>query len=249
MRRPQGLILDDVEERVALLTRAMRQAGLSGAAVARDGRKALALAARESFRVVVVGTRLSGMDGLTTLRHLRRSADAPVFVLAEPETAEEALDGISLGADACLCAGRDGRWSERRTVEALHATMTGRPPITWRWRGSGIGTEIGIVSLEGGRIASLLGRLRDLEPGPDAALFIRTDLPAWMIPATADRLHQMTAWRVLRAQAGDLLAPRHALIASNEDDIRLELDARRPRLVADEAVGGAWSPAECGRLT
>jgi DNA-binding response OmpR family regulator len=71
--------------------------------VANNGKRALELALREPYDLIILDLLLPGLDGLSVLRELRRQRmTAPVLILTARKEVDERVSGLDAGADDYL---------------------------------------------------------------------------------------------------------------------------------------------------
>lgn len=140
------LVIDDDEDLLGLVTLALERAGFY-AASASSGEQGVALAGAGDFDLVFLDIMMPGMDGLATLRELRRHCPrTSVIMLTAHGSIETAVESMRLGAadylkkpfqiDA-LEAAAERAVEKRRLDEIARAAMTG---------GGGEGTARAILS-------------------------------------------------------------------------------------------------------
>ncbi|MCB5410830.1 response regulator [Pseudogemmobacter faecipullorum] len=96
------LLVEDDQALAGSLLRLLRQSGYAVDLV-HDGASAEALAAAESFELVILDLNLPGMDGLAVLRAMRsRRNSAAVMILTARGAPEDRVRGLDLGADDYL---------------------------------------------------------------------------------------------------------------------------------------------------
>lgn len=66
---------------------------------AASGREALALLEHEQVQLILLDIMMPGMDGITTLREIRRLSNAPVILLTAKSEETDMVLGLTLGAD------------------------------------------------------------------------------------------------------------------------------------------------------
>ncbi len=92
------LVVDDEEDFATALVERLQRRGFEAEAVF-DGREALTCLAATSFDVAVLDLKMPGIDGLTTLREIKRAGiDVPVIVLTGHGTVASGIDGMQIGA-------------------------------------------------------------------------------------------------------------------------------------------------------
>lgn len=95
------LVIDDDDELRAILSFALRNAGLL-ALEAADGRGALAAVEREAPSALILDLNLGREDGLELLPRLRERTSAPILILTVRASEEDVVRGLDLGADDYL---------------------------------------------------------------------------------------------------------------------------------------------------
>ena len=97
------LIVDDEVEFLELMEKRLSRRGLEVVTVS-DGQSALqqveaSMTANTPFKVVVMDVRMPGMDGLETLRNMKKLApQVPVILLTGHAAVGVAMEGLELGA-------------------------------------------------------------------------------------------------------------------------------------------------------
>ena len=98
MRPDRVLLVDDEESFVEILAERMRSRGLE-VSCATSGREALKKAQEAVFDAVVLDLAMPGLDGLETLRRMRKlQPDLQVMILSGRATVKTAVEAIQLGA-------------------------------------------------------------------------------------------------------------------------------------------------------
>ncbi|MDD5564775.1 MAG: SpoIIE family protein phosphatase [Thermoanaerobaculaceae bacterium] len=95
------LVVDDNPENRDMLARRLRRRGYD-VAEAEDGAQALELAAGREFDLVLLDVMMPVMDGLETLRRLRRTrsvAELPVIMTTAKGESEDVVQALTLGAN------------------------------------------------------------------------------------------------------------------------------------------------------
>ena len=92
------LLVDDEEEFVETLAERMRARGMD-VSTSNSGTNALQLVEDEDFDVVVLDLKMPGVDGIETLRRIkRRRSDIQVVLLTGHATVEKGVEAIKEGA-------------------------------------------------------------------------------------------------------------------------------------------------------
>lgn len=98
MNRFNVLVVDDEADFLAILTKRLVKRGVS-VFEARNGTDALSLIGAQHIDVVVLDVRMPGLDGIETLRAIKRFDDAiEVIMLTGHANVEAAVQGMELGA-------------------------------------------------------------------------------------------------------------------------------------------------------
>jgi DNA-binding NtrC family response regulator len=98
MSKPRVLLVDDEDRLRLTLTKMLASEGLEVTAMA-GGRQALAELAARPYDVVLLDIRMPEMDGITTLREIKKlGCDVEVIVLTGHASLDAALEIIQLGA-------------------------------------------------------------------------------------------------------------------------------------------------------
>jgi DNA-binding response OmpR family regulator len=92
------LIVDDEPDILEPLRYALERDGFA-VRTATDGEKALELARRERFDVVVLDVMLPTLSGLDVCRELRHESDVPIIMLTARDDEIDRVLGLELGAD------------------------------------------------------------------------------------------------------------------------------------------------------
>lgn len=229
-------IVDAVDVRRRALTRLITEdtaTRLAGEGT--TGRDALALVNTRPVDVLLIGTAMPEMDGLTTLRVLRATSQIPVVILAEEIDVESMLDAISLGATGYLSLSSLERGDTIGIGYHLTALLAPSGERVTEITGAPAGPRATLVTEPAGRVAGLAEILRTGGLPIRHAVYAIVDGPAWLVAPLARRLYRNTAWRVLAAHEGDALTPGHALVASLSASLVPVIDGRRLRLVRRSA--------------
>jgi diguanylate cyclase (GGDEF)-like protein len=99
--RPRILIVDDISDNRAVLTRRFQRRGFD-VVEAESGFAAIELIASEPFDLVLLDVMMPGIDGIETLKRIRseRSASAlPVIMVTAKSESENIVDALELGAN------------------------------------------------------------------------------------------------------------------------------------------------------
>jgi len=92
------LVCDDEEEIVSSLTACLAAEGYQ-VVTARTGWEVLNILSKQPIHLALLGTKLPGLDGLTTVTRLRQMHDLPVILLTSGTDSTENILGLTIGAD------------------------------------------------------------------------------------------------------------------------------------------------------
>ncbi len=232
-------LVDGRSDRRARLERQLSRDGelfLTGTAA--DGIEAIARLRHAPPDVVLMGTAMPRMDGLTLLRVLKSVVEVPVVVLADEPEVESVLDALSLGAVGYLATDDVMRLPApaiRARLSLLLRKPAGVPCALLAPETAGE-IEVQLIGAPSGEMPALAAHLRTHPSTNGRAIFGLLDSPPWFVSPLAGRLHRSTSWRVFAARPGDHLAPGHALLASIQQGLRPVRDGGRLRVVA----GDGW---------
>jgi two-component system, OmpR family, response regulator len=98
MRKPRVLFVDDDVPFTRNLVWLLSRRGYEVSAV-NDGTSAIQIVEKQEFDVVVLDRKMPGIDGIATLKELKKKKpDLEVVILTGAASVDSALDGIELGA-------------------------------------------------------------------------------------------------------------------------------------------------------
>lgn len=98
MEKFRVLIVDDEEDFVETMVKRLKSKGLEAEGVHR-GHSALELLGEKDFDVCVLDVRMPGMDGIETLREMKkRKPSMEVIILTGHGSVESGIQGLQLGA-------------------------------------------------------------------------------------------------------------------------------------------------------
>ena len=92
------LVCDGEKEIVSSLTACLTAEGYQ-VVTARTGWEVLNILSKQHIHLVLLGTKLPGLDGLTTVTRLRQMHDLPVILLTSGTDSTENILGLTIGAD------------------------------------------------------------------------------------------------------------------------------------------------------
>ena len=158
--------------------------------VAGSGAEALELAGERPPALVLLDVMMPGMDGLTTLRHLRNdvpTANVPVVMLTAKPQAAERVKGLDLGADDYITKPFeiDELVARVRSVIRRAQHMRDLSPLTGLPGNFRITTELENRVRDGSEFAVVYGDLDNFKAFNDNYGFMRGDA---VIKFTADTL-------------------------------------------------------------
>ncbi len=92
------LVCDDEEEIVSSLTACLTAEGYQ-VVTAHTGWEVLNILSKQPIHLALLGTKLPGLDGLTTVTRLRQTHDLPVILLTSGTDSTENILWLTIGAD------------------------------------------------------------------------------------------------------------------------------------------------------
>lgn len=92
------LVCDGEKEIVSSLTACLTAEGYQ-VVTARTGWEVLNILSKQHIHLALLGTKLPGLDGLTTVTRLRQMHDLPVILLTSGTDSTENILGLTIGAD------------------------------------------------------------------------------------------------------------------------------------------------------
>ena len=98
MAKPKVLVIDDEEDFLETIVKRLNRRGIDTTGVD-SGEEALRVLKEQSFDVVILDVRMPGMDGIETLRELKKRAPlTEVIMLTGHGSIESGVQGMTLGA-------------------------------------------------------------------------------------------------------------------------------------------------------
>ena len=98
MEKFRVLVVDDEEDFLETIVKRLKRRGIDTVGVG-DGKTALALFGERHFDVVVLDLRMPGMDGLETLKEIKRTRPlVEVILLTGHGSVESGMQGMQMGA-------------------------------------------------------------------------------------------------------------------------------------------------------
>jgi two-component system chemotaxis response regulator CheB len=251
---PRVVVADDSALMRQIVSRSLKQAGISVVGSAADGDQALALCEREQPDAMTLDLAMPGLDGLGVLKRLktRRGPSLPVVVVSafSPAAGARAVDALAEGAfdlvaKPAVGEGLDG-FAETLANKVRLAAESGaarrpapqRPIATTPQRPGRSRTARAVViatSTGGPRaLAALIPKL----PSPlGSGTMIVQHMPPGFTGSLAARLDRASKLRVTEARGGETLDPRTALLAPGGSHLRLGSDGRAT-LTDEPEIGG-----------
>ena len=222
---------------------------------AANGREALNLLAKNIPDVVVLDVEMPVMDGVDTLREIRRKhRDLPVIMFSsvtQGRASEATVDALAAGANdfvtkpssvgslqnALQQVGKD-LCEKILTFVAKSKTTTSvknnlRNPVNDRLLKSAKIEVVGIGSSTGGP-AALATVIEHLPASISVPVLITQHMPASFIGPLANRLSQVSGHKVRPAVAGEPLVPGEILIAPGDRHLCLLQRSGQVQTVLDE---------------
>ncbi len=119
----RALIVDDDRRLFELLSTYLEQSDVLST-WAKDGQTALALLPQGGFDAVLLDVMMPGMDGLATLKEIRKFSSIPVLMLTAKGDETDRVVGLELGADDYLAK----PFSPRELLARLRAVLRRTQP-------------------------------------------------------------------------------------------------------------------------
>ena len=120
----RALVVDDDQRLFELLSDYLGQNDVKST-WAKDGKSALTLLAQGAFDAVLLDIMMPGMDGLATLKEIRRVSRIPVIMLTAKGDETDRVVGLELGADDYLAKPFSPRELLARMRAVLRRTQNG----------------------------------------------------------------------------------------------------------------------------
>lgn len=120
------LVVED-DDGVRRLMRALFEDGGYQVSEARNSRQALEALARERIALVTLDLGLSGEDGLSLARDIRRSGDVPIIIVTAKASEVDRIVGLELGADDYIVKPFNTRETLARVRAVLRRTSPRAP--------------------------------------------------------------------------------------------------------------------------
>jgi two-component system OmpR family response regulator len=120
----RALVVDDDQRLFELLSDYLGQNDVK-ATWAKDGAMGLALLSQGAFDAVLLDVMMPGMDGLATLKEIRRLSSIPVIMLTAKGDETDRVVGLELGADDYLAKPFSPRELLARLRAVLRRTQNG----------------------------------------------------------------------------------------------------------------------------
>ena len=119
----RALIVDDDQRLFELLSTYLAQSDVLST-WAKDGQTALSLLSQGGFDAVLLDVMMPGMDGLSTLKEIRKFSSVPVLMLTAKGDETDRVVGLELGADDYLAK----PFSPRELLARLRAVLRRTQP-------------------------------------------------------------------------------------------------------------------------
>ncbi|MGC9965929.1 MAG: response regulator [Syntrophobacteraceae bacterium] len=98
MVKPKVLVIDDEPDFLETVVKRLRKRQIEAAGVG-GGKEAVRLLSEQSFDVVILDLRMPGMDGLETLKEIKKKSPlTEVIMLTGHGSVESGIQGMQLGA-------------------------------------------------------------------------------------------------------------------------------------------------------
>lgn len=257
------LIADDDSAALARLVALLRaDPGLEVAGTAKDGRSALELVRARRPDVVLMDTRMPGMDGFEATRAIMEAFPLPIVMCSDtldPGEVNVALHGLEAGAVSCVRK-PDAEGEPGAAEAAAHVLRTlklmSEVKVVRRWprsrpqssparptpspRADGIIRVVGIGASTGGPPV-LQGILAALPKNFPVPILVVQHISQGFLPGLADWLAQTTGFRVVTAAHGITPLGGHVYLAP--DDFHLAVAPGGPIMLSREKAENGVRPA------
>jgi two-component system, chemotaxis family, protein-glutamate methylesterase/glutaminase len=234
MIRPVRILIvdDSAFMRLTLSKRLAAEAGFEVVGTARDGREGLDQARALRPDVITMDVEMPGMSGLDTLGQIMAELPTPVIMVSSltKEGTEVTVQALTLGAvdfiakpsqisgmqdvvqDLANKIRQAAGLRVRRAPQGIARPGSVRPgkALVRPLVANDIVLAIGSSTGGPGALRQLMG---DLVGSLDAAAVIVQHMPVGFTKSLAERLDEVSAWRIKEAGMGDKLAVGQALIA------------------------------------
>jgi len=251
MRKAKVLVVDDAMLIRRLVTEALsRDAEIDVVGEAANGRIALQKIAQLSPDLVTLDVEMPEMDGLATLREIRKlNPRLPVIMFSShtERGAADTLEALHLGASDYVTkpnsAGGKGLAQQRiedslipkiralcRVGSAVAPAVAGRSalpstapkPFTMRALGTAPRAEIVAIALSTGGPSALGSVLSELPADFAASIVLVQHMPSMFTRLLAERLNNQTALTVVEARDGEVLTPGTVYVAPGDVHLRVK---------------------------
>lgn len=228
------LVVDDSAfMRLTIGKRLADEPGLEVIGTARDGYEALAQIRALKPDVVTMDVEMPGISGLETLQQVMIQQPTPVIMLSTltHEGTATTVKALTLGAVDFI--GKPDRLSgmqetikelatKIRHASTVNVSRRASPsprqatslPAKAQLRPLTAGDPIIVVGSSTGGPGALRGLMADLPGNLGAAMLIVQHMPPGFTRSLAERLDEVSSWRVKEAEAGDKLQVGQALLAA-----------------------------------
>ena len=150
------LIIDDDEGLVHFLSRFFSKLG-NDVTFSTDGPSALDMLSREQFDLILLDYKMPGLNGLDTLRQIRKSqVKTPVIIMTAYGTTETAIEAMKLGAYDYLLKPFDREELRRIATDALEVNRLMKEIVS-------LPSEPARVSFSPREVARIVGSHRKMQ--------------------------------------------------------------------------------------
>ncbi|MBI5542868.1 MAG: chemotaxis-specific protein-glutamate methyltransferase CheB [Deltaproteobacteria bacterium] len=199
---------------------------------AADGEEGLKVALALKPDAITLDLDMPNMDGFTFLRLLRAQAPVPVIVISGYARTSDVFKALELGAIDFIAkpsrhfspetkSVREELVQKLGAVRLLRRRSLGRTESSEVAAAGGSQMRVAVVGASTGGPPALQRLLSSLSGDLPLGIAIAQHMPERFTRAFAERLNRLSAYEVVEARSGDLLAPGRALIAPGGHTMRL----------------------------
>ncbi|MDX2142103.1 MAG: response regulator transcription factor [Rhodospirillaceae bacterium] len=211
---PQHLLIVDDDPRLCnLLARLMKDSGYM-VSTANDAAEARRHLSGLRFDLLIVDRMMPGEDGLSLIKHIRKSSDVPILMLTAMGEADQRIQGLEHGADDYMAKPFEPRELLLRVQSILRRAPAAEEPTR--------------LELKFGECRYDLARHQLMRDGANVHL---TASEAELLRILIDHVNEPVDRSVLAAASEDGANPRTIDVQITRLRRKLEADPRQPRFL------------------